>query len=326
MDITPSQNIYNFYKNYRKNIFEFVGISSFILSFIGVLVSFFTSCDTRYFITVFAFSFESIGLSIICIILMKNLTVAEEVTRNSQKEIEKLKNVINQYHVTESTVSTIFHGILHEHRDLTNQMNIDTRNGVILSAEQKMKREFSKKEFYNNFLTNVKQIFDLITRDTCSLCIKILQKNTQNPTEYKYDVKTYLRDPSSRRSRSEIDNEPEFYPYYKNTAFDSILGHDKKNFFLSNNLQELEKEGKYKNFNPNWKNFYNACLVIPIRAVNTEKHSNYNRNIGFLCIDNMKGGFDEKIGFNLLAAFADLLYCRIQTDFFSHSHQAIEEK
>jgi hypothetical protein len=81
------------------------------------------------------------------------------------------------------------------------------------------------------------------------------------------------------------------------------------NFFLSNNLLELEQQGKYRNFNPKWKSNYNACLVVPIRA--TARYD-YNKNIGFLCVDNMKGGFDEKIAFNILAAFADLVYCLFQ--------------
>ena len=115
------------------------------------------------------------------------------------------------------------------------------------------------------------------------------------------------------RDRSDIDTEVETYPYYRNTAFDCILGHEKKNFFLSNDLLELEKQGRYRNYNQKWKDSYNACLVVPIRAV---AKIEYNKNIGFLCVDNMKGGFDEIIAFNILAGFADLLYCHFQTIYY----------
>jgi len=300
------------YESFNKNrdlIFGFSGPIGVFISIVGFLISIFANLEKQFIATVISFSIESFGLSILCVYLMKRLSNAGEDIRNSQticedykKSIYDLNERINQHRYIESLASKISHNILHAHRDLFNKVIID----LYLKKNLLKERGESSKNFLIHFLTNTKEVFDLITHDSCSVCIKLLVKN-------EYDVKTYLRDPVSLRSRSDIDTEVETYPYYRNTAFDCILGHEKKNFFLSNDLLELEKQGRYRNYNQKWKDSYNACLVVPIRAV---AKIEYNKNIGFLCVDNMKGGFDEIIAFNILAGFADLLYCHFQTIYY----------
>lgn len=303
-----SQACESFHRN-RELIFGYSGFFSLVVAIISIFFVFFGKLDQQITIVITAVCINNAGLSILCIFLTRRFDLVREQARKSQeiyqvseKEINHLNEVINKHIYIEGHIAVIFHNIIHSHRDLVNKINTD----LVLKKPSLAKREESFRKYLLYFLINIKEIFDLITSDTCNVCIKMILESEKN---YDYNVKTYLRDSISYRNRRDIDNDIESYPYYKNTAFDCILGHEHHNFFLSNNLLELEQQGKYRNFNPKWKSNYNACLVVPIRATD---RVDYNKNIGFLCVDNMKGGFDEKIAFNILAAFADLVYCLFQ--------------
>ena len=86
-----------------------------------------------------------------------------------------------------------------------------------------------------------------------------------------------------------------FYSVRRNTAFQNINNRNRpsiantlvnnQDFFMNNNLSVLEEMGGYHNQSENWKEFYNATLVVPIsREINDPKESGI---YGFLTIDCM---------------------------------------
>jgi hypothetical protein len=204
-----------------------------------------------------------------------------------KKDIE---NIIKR----DGDIAQIFHNVFHENRKIVYKFNdalfnnnFDNYNSIIKSFEK-----------YTLFMVNnIKEIFDLLTNEKCNICIKFIISNSENPKELL--VKTWLRDSISYRERSEIDRKLPNYPCNENTAFKRIISDEySESYFLSNDL--LNERG-YINLNPNWQNSYNACLVVPIRIALSENEYSI---VGFICVDNTRGGFD-KPGFNILASFAD---------------------
>ena len=105
-------------------------------------------------------------------------------------------------------------------------------------------------------------------------------------------VITLERDPHTKNT-GKREVKMKFYSVWKNTAFSSIYYAssersdgkliNNRDFFLNNNLQELEEKAGYKNQSENWKDHYNACLVVPIfRDANSENKSDI---YGFLTVD-----------------------------------------
>ena len=160
-------------------------------------------------------------------------------------------------------------------------------------------------------LDNIKTTYDILSEDECSVCIKMILvgKNEKN-IEVKGDnnlrdvyIKTYMRDSFSYRQRNFIDERVPTFPYHENTAFQVILEERyPDSFFLSNDLGEFEKG--YRNYRNDWSEFYNSCMVVPIRI--QIRNGGYIV-IGFICIDNVEGGFDST-GKDLLAAIGDHLF------------------
>lgn len=91
------------------------------------------------------------------------------------------------------------------------------------------------------------------------------------------------------------EGKPSSYPVVENTALHAV-GILNKEYFVSNNLGTEEK---YDNSNNDWKKFYNATAVIgyPINRVQ-------QNTVGFLCVDNLEGGFDEESTIVILTTFA----------------------
>lgn len=167
-------------------------------------------------------------------------------------------------------------------------------------------------EFLNKLLTHTKEIFDVHTGHVCSVCIKIFSKhdaysphraNKEAPSQHV--VRTLLRDSASSTERkAAADQDMVKYPYFENTAFSEIMHPSGvSNFWFSNDLAALRES--YKNGHSSWRTYYNATAVIGIRAP-TGGGSDYT--IGFLCVDNLNGGFDDQQTKYILGTMANTLY------------------
>ena len=83
---------------------------------------------------------------------------------------------------------------------------------------------------------------------------------------------------TGREVRSQI------YDMNSNTDFSRIISGETEDF-VENDLTSLEEKGHYKNNNPNWKQQYNASLVVPI----SHKDNGVNKPTvyGFLTVDSL---------------------------------------
>jgi len=155
---------------------------------------------------------------------------------------------------------------------------------------------------------NLKIFFDKSTEDDCSVCIKLIKKVNDEIL-----IKTLIRDSSSYRERKEHDfsdsRHTKIYPASENTAFNMICSEDfKDTFFVSDNLGKLYDEGKYTNSNPRWQTYYNATLVVPISIIPNKEFPHERHILGFLCVDNKRGGLNRRYLIDLLAGFSDILF------------------
>lgn len=212
----------------------------------------------------------------------------------TQVRPDKLR--ISQLEQSQVVISKVIYNINHQARNLILKINKDL---IDSDFSERHTRNLSFQKYLVFLMDNIKEIFDVLTDDQCSVCIKIIV-----PGEYPEltTVKTHYRDSISFRERKLIDSSMQSFPYYENTAFKQIIQDPYKNpCFICN---DLKKESGYLNMNKNWYKYYNASMVVPISLTLSKEEE--RMILGFICIDNMKGGFEEKIGRNIISAIADL--------------------
>lgn len=228
-----------------------------------------------------------------------------------------LHEALNQEYLTQKLITDCSHTTLHYYRNILKSIDIaivklyyNTAGNVSLFEKpiNEIVTEFER--FISTMLTNITNTCNAITGDQCATCIKIIKNNK---------VKTFYRDPMSYRMRQGADHKddkPFIYDISDNYAFKIIADPTiKETAFICDNLKDLKP---YENRNPKWSNLYNATAVIPIEISELEdssanksltKRSKTKKNIiGFLCVDNLKGGFESRELKDFLAGFGDLLF------------------
>ncbi len=205
-------------------------------------------------------------------------------------ETNRLKSDLAYSKDVQSNMAKIVHNFCHQYRKIATEVFNSTPGDHF-----DHKREL--KIFFMRMLSNIKEVFDVYTGNACAACVKLLSKD---------DVSTYLRDDISSRERSRADNSPSLvrsFDYRRNTAFRKILSGAIPAVYYSN---DLLGEKDYENANPDWHKNYSATLVVPIRFVYDES-TGKSSVLGFICVDNKGGGFDD-VSVNILASFADLSF------------------
>jgi hypothetical protein len=252
-----------------------------------------------------------LAIIILAIVNTAVIIVAYLAIKDSQKYFEQYKNIDNELDKRDSTIKTlteslsnlssdqikiarITHNFCHEYRE---KLAMISGCGTRISGTdyQIIKNKFQKFLLFS--MANIKEAFDIFTHDECAVCIKIITDDNE--------VKTLIRDPVSYRVRHEADIRLPSFPLHGNTAFSEIINPHAPSIFISNSLGA---EQSYINNNPAWKKYYSACIVVPIRVMDSDGPPPEYRVIGFLCVDNMKGGFDPDLCGNILAAFGDLYF------------------
>ena len=163
-------------------------------------------------------------------------------------------------------------------------------------------------EILSGFLNNIKDVFTAYTGDPCSVCIKVFVSDAQEQagSEHEQTIRTLARDSVSRNERRYIDDKIRTYPYNENTAFEEVINSsDRWPCFLSNDITSLENKGKYKTVNTDWKHHYNAAMVV---AVSEFDNPSLGKSFGFICIDNLSGGFDKRFCLPMLLSIGKDLY------------------
>ncbi len=225
----------------------------------------------------------------------------ETANGDHQLKISEMLGTIGKEKHIQKKIAEIIHNYNHEFRQVILSILEDTpATGTPVDHNR------TRKEFFEYTLSQIKEIFDILTGDSCSACVKYLDNDY---------VSTIARDHVSSRSRGEADANPRLkkYKYSENTAFGRIMKEGYR-YFLSNNLHAMGDD--YVNVNQKWQKLYNATLVQPIRYLRDGGVGGVDGEaevIGFICVDNMKGNFEEPIAIDILAAFSDPMYHMMYT-------------
>lgn len=258
----------------------------------------------------------NITFSAICMTLLKrsyeylgeNAKLQPTVIQHEQKiEIlsASLKSLTSDY----SEVSDILHSIQDQMRDRSfelTQANFQIEAGQIPSSNELTDLERTNEMFLLFLVDNIKNMMDILTGDKCSVCIKILAVDDSPKEEIM--VRTLMRDSSSYRERKSSDHSLYEYPYYENSAFKTILSKSPDNYYVSDCLND---EKTYINANGNWRKYYNATLVCPIRIKLIEEEQSQLDDysvLGFICVDNVTGRLSQRTCVQLLASISDSLF------------------
>ncbi|HUB16203.1 MAG TPA: GAF domain-containing protein [Acetobacteraceae bacterium] len=156
-------------------------------------------------------------------------------------------------------------------------------------------------QFLDHTLNRIAVLFSTYTGRHAHVSLKLLD----GP---KKQVRTIARDQTSVANRGAIDETLGWFPYADNTAFNHILTDPGAKYFLSNHLRVMALFGRYKNIRPDWKQYYRACLVVPITLSSHGAAIHDGTVWGFLTVDNRGGGFDATCSCALLQSFARMYY------------------
>ncbi|MHA6281176.1 hypothetical protein ACXYMT_13425 [Salinimicrobium sp. CAU 1759] len=246
---------------------------------------------------------------VLLIFLLSVLSFNQRIKRLSQipakysfYEQEFIKNdiIINQLCECSHIVTHYFRNL-----DFSLQEIIDKEESKITDNE--LIDVINKFDYFLiNIITNLQSYFSQITDDNCSLTIKLLNYNDASSADDDIFIKTYFRDPVNFKRRRETDNLHPKCAVEDNTAFAIIMDQAYKNiYFAEDNLTDLYNRHMYKNPNPEWHKYYNSTLVVPISIVTGK---NERIILGFLSVDNFKGGLANNSNKEYLFFIADLLY------------------
>jgi len=259
--------------------------------------------------------YKALGYTIVALIVIflvqsilfnNNLTKLQQQLGRLPVENEQLADKADNYiRIYKGTTGSI-HNIIHSYR----YIYILLRDAVIelrkddCSLSEKECRSISNsfEKYIFHFLLNLTTTFNVITDDDCAACIKLLRDGK---------IKTLYRDPYSYRYRKKSDRtqrgEIFIYNTSDNYAFNLITNNATQETFFS--CDDLLSHEKYFNRNHEWKKLYNATIVVPIQAnLSGDKNKNEMHIIGFICCDNMTGGFENREAKDFISATGDLMF------------------
>lgn len=251
---------------------------------------------------------QSLNLLLICVITMflfvfllsyvyyhKNLRALNELPLKNHI----LNNYCEQQEITILRQTECCHNILSYFRNLMDDIDKYLEGGQFTDFWQFARIIDDFRKFLEIVTSHLQSYYTLITSDNCSITIKLFDRN--------HKVKTYWRDMVNLRKRAITDgNNFGAFDIEDNTAIKYIMDSGfYDSFFVCDHLDEEFKIHKYKNPHQ-WEKHYNATAVVPIcRSYNQTQKRNI---IGFLCVDNFKGGLTHAAIYEFLFFVADLLY------------------
>lgn len=158
--------------------------------------------------------------------------------------------------------------------------------------------------YINSVLHHGKRMMDALTGDNCSICVKLLDSPTGEIDASNSRISIVYRDAASAEKRSHRSN----YSFFasENTAFRRIIERNPIGYYYYNNdLYRSYLFGEYDNSNRRWFKNYNATAVC---AIKNPARDSPNEIVGFLCVDNFKGGFDKNITCNTMKLLSTSLF------------------
>lgn len=237
----------------------------------------------------------------------RELAQVEPLSREKTERIQKLEETLARSDRELDQIGSTIHNIQDQLRDRMHELlavkeSIDADDPP--STTELVDLHRTNEMFYLFVVNNLKTAMDILTGDNCAISIKLIAEGESGLLM----LKTFMRDASSYRARKGADSSAVEYPYYENTAFYEIMSGEQRNYFASDNLSA---ETTYINSNRNWRKLYNATLVCPIRMqmIRDEETDSLDYSvIGFVCVDNMRGGLTKPASVEFLASVTDSLY------------------
>lgn len=250
------------------------------------------------------------------LIFMTGVVALIWIYRNVANQNAKLRVENERYRTSNAADSALNKGISMERMLVAfehTKFCAELRRAIQREEVAMVKASFES--YLSSTLDATSRLFKTYTNDTCAASIKLFCEDKKaeklddgdDSTGHSGSVWTLKRDSASTALRAQVDSVIKEYEYDKNAAFMYILDREHEpDYFVSNDLSELERLRRYWNENKKWKNFYNATIVVPIRSPN-------GRCVGLLCVDNREGGFDDGRCVHILFGIAADLYYSIRT-------------
>lgn len=260
--------------------------------------------DFNYILTILVFLLASV----LFMFLISVIYYSNRLKKYSQipADYSFLKEQTERHDIVINQICECSHIITHYYRnldfllqDIIDKEDKSVTNVELISAINKFDY------FLINITTNLQSYFSQITDDNCSITIKLLNFNKTDSDSVPL-VRTYFRDPVNFKKRRNADSVCSPCSVDVNTAFSIIMDSNYQNIYFSEDrLPDLYSNHQYKNPNLDWHKFYHSTLVVPISIV-TGKDS--RSILGFLSVDNFKGGLATNSNKEYLFFVADLLY------------------
>jgi hypothetical protein len=172
-----------------------------------------------------------------------------------------------------SRLTSTFHSLSHQDRDLMNRVDNTPRSLPLHDTVETL----------SGFCDEVKNLFDhIFSRERLKFHVTI-KAIVQSDEKANHSVAVLARDYELRKHHSFQVQDSQLQRIHENTAFEHLLDSETTDFCDDN----LNKRRHYKNSSPSWKTRYNATMVVPIRRSNVEKGDIFEL-VGFVGIDCMK--------------------------------------
>lgn len=231
----------------------------------------------------------------------ENSRIQDNIINKYTEKLEKLKTI----QLSErNTVSKMYYQLLHDYRNVVNDMEYSYKRGKLTDKELTMMVTSFLENALDYLVTTLKEL----TGHEISGCVKAIIGGKCNRIPYEdAKVKTFVRSHNTNPARKSLDQQDENGVWLReNTDFLEIVAEDRNNnlsAFYQPNLkvyaEQLKKIGKvYKNSNPHWDEYYIGTVVVPVRIASKRLFYLENNKrkrkkkfvyytLGFLCVDSL---------------------------------------
>lgn len=205
--------------------------------------------------------------------------------------------------------------LVHSLKIMSEIASADSEYCAVLHSAEDMSISEMEAEFrlYGEKIVNsIADIFTKYTGDDSHVCIKVCSSSPEVPTVASFKsprpdvelpyVYSFWRDANSLGRRDRIDSRKHLgvYSLKENSG---LIEAGRNGYWFNNKLSELGSS--YKNYNKEWRKYYNATCITAIAP--PSDFSSVHPN-GFLCVDNMNGGFDDEGCRYILSIIANFLH------------------
>ena len=170
------------YPENKELLFGYRSVLGTVVTVIYTLYSgFMVGRNQGFEVTIIALCVLNFFLVISSVSLMRRFFRLEQQVRPDKERISQLEQ-------SQVGIARILHNINHQARNLITKINSDIINNDFTKERA---RDVAFQKYLIFLVSNIKEIFDLLTGDQCAVCIKIIISNEQPELS---TVKTQYRD------------------------------------------------------------------------------------------------------------------------------------